>query len=49
VLDYNTIIKTKNTKFFKQIYPLNENISHALVNDNRVDETHVEEVRRSKK
>jgi hypothetical protein len=49
VLGYKTIIETKNTKFFEYIYPLNENISHALVNDNRVDETHVEEVRRSKK
>ena len=48
VLDYNTIIETKNVEFFEHIYPLNEKFSYAYVNDNRVDETHIEEVRRKK-
>jgi len=48
VLDYNTIIETKNAEFFEHIYPLNEKSSYAHVNDNRVDETNIEEVRSKK-
>ena len=29
VLQYNTIIETKNVKFFEHIYPLNDKISHV--------------------
>jgi hypothetical protein len=42
-------LKEKNAKFFEHIYPLNEKISHAPINDNKIDETHIEEVRGSKK
>jgi len=49
VLDCNTIIKAKNAKFFKQIYPLKEKISHASVNNNKINKTHIEKVRRSKR
>lgn len=49
MLDYNTIIETKNTKFFEHIYPLNEKISHASDIDNRVDKTHIKKVSKSKK
>jgi uncharacterized protein YdcH (DUF465 family) len=42
-------LKEKNAKFFEHIYPLNEKISHAPINDNKIDETHIKEVRRSKK
>jgi hypothetical protein len=48
VLDYNTIIETKNAEFFEHIYPLNQKFSYAHVNDNRVDKTHIEEVRSKK-
>ena len=51
VWDHNTIIETKNVEFFEHIYPLKEKISHtpifnnALINNNRIDETHIEEIR----
>ena len=54
VLDCNTIIETKNAEFFEHIYPLSEKISRSLVDnnttyDNRVEKTHVEELRMSKR
>ena len=41
-------MKQKHTEFFEHIYPLNEKSSYAHVNDNRVDETNIEEVRSKK-
>ena len=29
LVDYGTIIETKNVEFFKHIYPLSDKISHA--------------------
>jgi hypothetical protein len=55
VLDHNTIIETKNAEFFEHICPLKEKISHtpiinnSPINNNRIDETHIEEIRRSKR
>ena len=49
VLDYNTIIETTNTEFFEHVYLLNEKISHAPINDNKVDETHIMKVKSSKR
>jgi hypothetical protein len=44
MLDCNTIIEAKNAKFFKYIYPLKKKNSHASVNNNKINETHIEKV-----
>ena len=54
VLDSNTIIETKNAEFFGHIYPLLEKVSRAPVDksttdDNGIENTHLEELRRSKR
>ena len=54
VLDSNTIIETKNAKFFEHIYPLLEKVSRAPVDksttdNNGIKNTQLEELRRSKR
>lgn len=49
MLNCNTITEIKITEFFEHIYPLKENIFHASVNYNKIDETHIEKVRKSKR
>lgn len=52
ILDCNTIVETRNAKFFEHIYPLSEEIFHAYVNRNTnesVDVTFNEELIRSKR
>ena len=45
VVHHNIIIETKNEKFFEHISPLKEKISHAPINNNRIDETQIKEIR----
>jgi hypothetical protein len=48
VLNCNTIIEIKNAEFFEHIYPLKKKL-HTPINDNKIDETHIEKVRRCKR
>lgn len=52
ILDCNTIVETRNAKFFEHIHPLSEENFHASVNRNTnesVDVTFNEELIRSKR
>ena len=49
ILDCNTIIETKNAEFFENIFPLrNKVISNASVSEN-INESEIEDLRRSKR